>query len=53
MQEPNKNKDKQEALKNTKLNAKPENKQFLTVSSVPIKMNFKVGKKEAKPNVAT
>ena len=53
MQEPNKNKDKQEACKNTKSNAKPESKQSLAVSSVPIKVNFKAGKREIKPNVAS
>ena len=53
VQKPNKNKDKQEAHKNTKSNAKPESKQSLTVSSTPIKVNFMAGKREIKPNVAS
>ena len=51
VQEPNKNKDKQEARKNTKSNAKPKSNQSLAVSSALIKVNFKDGKREMKPNI--
>ena len=53
MQEPNKNKDKQEAHKNTKSNTKPESKKSLAVSSTSIKVNFKARKREIKPNIAS
>ena len=54
MQDPNKNKDKQEVRKNTKSNAKIESKLSLTVSSVPIKINSKSKKKkEIKPTITT
>ena len=45
VQDPNRNKDKQEVCKNTKSNIKTESKPSLTVSSVPIKINSKSEKK--------
>ena len=54
MQDPNKNKDKQEVRKNTKSNIKTESKPSLTVSSVPIKINSKSDKKkEMKPTTTS
>ena len=54
MQDPNRNKDKQEVRKNTRSNTKTESKSSLTISLVPIKINSKFEKKkEMKPTTAT